>query len=112
MAALLAEEFNSNRGCTRRQNRRIGLELPMTNIAGIRQIVKELDDSTIAAHYAAEAIMTSDTQPKEIAGIQLGVQTVARRIAKGAGMIQPGIVPPACDPRACSACHHARLPHN
>ena len=80
---------------------RIGLELPMPNIRkGIAQIVKELDDSPSAAHNAAEAIMTSDTRPKEIAvECKLGVQTVRiGGIAKGAGMIQPGMSPTGARP--------------
>jgi len=80
---------------------RIGLELPMPNIRkGIAQIVKELDDSPSAAHNAAEAIMTSDTQPKEIAvECKLGAQTVRiGGIAKGAGMIQPGMSPTGARP--------------
>ena len=97
MAALLAEELllqpeNVLVGSTGR----IGLVLPMPNIrTGISQIVKELDDSPIAAHHAAEAILTSDTQPKEIAiEFKLGGQTVCLGgIAKGAGMIQPGMSP-------------------
>ena len=102
MAALLAEELLLQpEDVLVGSTGRIGLELPMTNIrAGIRQIVKELDDSTIAAHYAAEAIMTSDTQPKEIAvEFQLGSQTVRLGgIAKGAGMIQPGMSPTGVRP--------------
>jgi len=80
---------------------RIGLELPMPNIRkGIRQIVKELDDSPTAAHHAAEAILTSDTQLKEIAiEFKLGGQTVRLGgIAKGAGMIQPGMSPTGARP--------------
>jgi len=80
---------------------RIGLEMPMPNIRkGIAQIVKELDDSPSAAHNAAEAIMTSDTRPKEIAvECKLGVQTVRiGGIAKGAGMIQPGMSPTGARP--------------
>jgi len=80
---------------------RIGLELPMPNIRkGIAQIVEELDDSPNAAHNAAEAIMTSDTRPKEIAvECKLGVQTVRiGGIAKGAGMIQPGMSPTGARP--------------
>ncbi len=80
---------------------RIGLELPMPNIrAGIREIVKELDDKPTAAHHAAEAIMTSDTQTKEIAiEFKLGGRTVRLGgIAKGAGMIQPGMSPTGARP--------------
>ena len=64
MATLLADELllkptNVLVGSTGR----IGLELPMPNIrAGIRAIVKELDDKPAAAHHAAEAMMTSDTR--------------------------------------------------
>ena len=79
MASLLADKLllkptNVLVGSTGR----IGLELPMANIrAGIRAIVKELDDKPTAAHHAAEAIMTSDTRAKEI-GIKftLGDRTV------------------------------------
>lgn len=73
----------------------------MPNIrAGIRQIVKELDDAPTATHHAAEAIMTSDTRPKEIAvEFKLGGQTVRLGgIAKGAGMIQPGMSPTGARP--------------
>jgi glutamate N-acetyltransferase/amino-acid N-acetyltransferase len=102
MAALSAKELlltpeNVLVGSTGR----IGLELPMPNIRkGIAQIVKELDDSRSAAHNAAEAIMTSDTRPKEIAlECKLGTQTVRiGGIAKGAGMIQPGMSPTGARP--------------
>ena len=102
MAALSAKELllkpeNVLVGSTGR----IGLELPMPNIRkGIAQIVKELDDSRSAAHNAAEAIMTSDTRPKEIAlECKLGTQTVRiGGIAKGAGMIQPGMSPNGARP--------------
>jgi len=80
---------------------RIGLELPMPNIRkGIRQIIRELDDSPTAAYHAAQAIMTSDTQPKEIAiEFKLGGQVVRLGgIAKGAGMIQPGMSPTGVRP--------------
>ena len=80
---------------------RIGLELPMPNIRkGIRQIIRELDDSPTAAHHAAQAIMTSDSQPKEIAiEFKLGGQVVRLGgIAKGAGMIQPGMSPTGARP--------------
>ena len=80
---------------------RIGLPMPMPNIrAGIREIVKELDDDPSAAHHAAEAIMTSDTRAKEIAvEFKLGDQTVRiGGIGKGAGMIQPGMSPTGARP--------------
>ena len=102
MAALMAEELLLQAedvlvGSTGR----IGLELPMPNIRkGIGQIVKELDDSPIASLHAAQAIMTSDTKPKEIAiEFKLGGQIVRLGgIAKGAGMIQPGMSPTGARP--------------
>ena len=95
MAALMADELLLQpEDVLMGSTGRIGLELPMPNIRkGIRQIIRELDDSPTAAHHAAQAIMTSDTQPKEIAiEFKLGRQTVRLGgIAKGAGMIQPGM---------------------
>ena len=102
MATLLAEELLLQpEDVLVGSTGRIGLELPMPNIrAGISQIVKELDDSPITAHHAAEAILTSDTQPKEIAiEFKMGGQTVRLGgIAKGAGMIQPGMSPTGARP--------------
>ncbi|MFM1556634.1 MAG: bifunctional ornithine acetyltransferase/N-acetylglutamate synthase, partial [Limisphaerales bacterium] len=102
MAALLADELllqptNVLVGSTGR----IGLPMPMPNIrTGIREIIKELDDTPSAAHHAAEAIMTSDTRAKEIAvEFKLGDQTVRiGGIGKGAGMIQPGMSPTGARP--------------
>ena len=95
MAALIAEELLLQpQDVLVGSTGRIGLELPMPNIRkGIGQIVKELDDSPIASLHAAQAIMTSDTQSKEIAiEFKLGGQIVRLGgIAKGAGMIQPGM---------------------
>ena len=102
MATLLAEELLLQpEDVLVGSTGRIGLELPMPNIrTGISQIVKELDDSPITAHHAAEAILTSDTQPKEIAiEFKLGGQTVRLGgIAKGSGMIQPGMSPTGARP--------------
>ena len=102
MAALIAEELLLQpQDVLVGSTGRIGLELPMPNIRkGIGQIVKELDDSPIASLHAAQAIMTSDTQPKEIAiEFKLGGQTVRLGgIAKGAGMIQPGMSPTGARP--------------
>jgi glutamate N-acetyltransferase/amino-acid N-acetyltransferase len=102
MAALLADELLLQPtdvlvGSTGR----IGLPMPMPNIrAGIREIVKELDNAPSAAHHAAEAIMTSDTRPKEIAvEFKLAGKTVRLGgIGKGAGMIQPGMSPTGARP--------------
>jgi len=77
---------------------RIGVPLPMANVKrGIREAAGLLNDSIENAHHAAEAIMTSDTRPKEIA-VEFNLRGRTVRIGgicKGAGMIQPGMSPPA-----------------
>ena len=102
MAALLADELLLEpEDVLVGSTGRIGLPLPMSNIrAGIREIVKELDNTPSAAHHAAEAIMTSDTHAKEIAvEFKLGGKTVRLGgMAKGAGMIQPGMSPTGARP--------------
>jgi glutamate N-acetyltransferase/amino-acid N-acetyltransferase len=73
---------------------RIGLPLPMTPVRrGIRAAIEALDATPQAADAAAHAIMTSDTRPKQIAvAFRLGARTVRLGgIAKGAGMIHPGM---------------------
>ena len=73
---------------------RIGVTLPMVNIrAGIIEAAVELGSSPDHSTHAAEAIMTSDTRPKEIAvEIKLGGNKVRiGGMCKGAGMIQPGM---------------------
>jgi glutamate N-acetyltransferase/amino-acid N-acetyltransferase len=75
---------------------RIGVPLPMRNVKkGIVQAASLLDSSTQSARDAVEAIMTSDTRPKEIAvEFQLGGRAVRLGgMCKGAGMIQPGMSP-------------------
>lgn len=73
---------------------RIGVTMPMENIwSGIGEAVALLDDSPGSAEHAAEAIMTSDTRPKQIA-VEFKLQGRPVRIGgicKGAGMIQPGM---------------------
>jgi glutamate N-acetyltransferase / amino-acid N-acetyltransferase len=73
---------------------RIGIAMPMAHVrAGINQAVTLLDHSPGCARHAAEAIMTSDTRPKQIAvEFKLDGKTVRLGgICKGAGMIQPGM---------------------
>jgi glutamate N-acetyltransferase/amino-acid N-acetyltransferase len=73
---------------------RIGVTMPMDNVrAGIIEAGVELGSSTEDAAHAAEAIMTSDTRPKQIAvEFHLGGKTVRiGGMCKGAGMIQPGM---------------------
>jgi glutamate N-acetyltransferase/amino-acid N-acetyltransferase len=73
---------------------RIGVVLPMENVKnGIWEAAKLLGKSKAHAAKATEAIMTSDTRPKQIAiEFKLGGKTVRLGgICKGAGMIQPGM---------------------
>ena len=89
---------------------RIGVTLPMANVrAGITEAVTLLDNLPASADQAEEAIMTSDTRPKQIAvEFKLGGKTVRiGGICKGAGMIQPGMsgtgARPAAQPRVLHA---------
>lgn len=86
---------------------RIGVPLPMDQVrAGIIEAAVELGNSKAHADHAAEAILTSDTRPKQVA---VEFHLSGRRvrlggIAKGAGMIHPGL---SADGRRPAA----RLPH-
>jgi glutamate N-acetyltransferase/amino-acid N-acetyltransferase len=80
---------------------RIGVPMPMENVKkGISQAATLLDASRASASHAEEAIMTSDTRPKEVAvEFQLGGKTVRLGgMCKGAGMIQPGMSPSGAAP--------------
>ncbi len=80
---------------------RIGVTLPMANVRkGIGLAARQLQASIESAKHATEAIMTSDTRPKEIAvEFQMGGRTVRLGgICKGAGMIQPGMSPTGARP--------------
>ncbi len=82
---------------------RIGVPLPMANVrAGIAAAAQLLGDDAAHAAEATEAIMTSDTRPKQIAvEFKLGGQTVRLGgICKGAGMIQPGMSATGARPSA------------
>jgi glutamate N-acetyltransferase / amino-acid N-acetyltransferase len=73
---------------------RIGVTMPMANVkSGIRHAAQILGNAPAQGDEAVEAIMTSDTQPKQIAvEFKLGGRTVRiGGICKGAGMIQPGM---------------------
>ena len=80
---------------------RIGVRLPMENVKkGIAAAAALLGSSMENARHVVEAIMTSDTRPKEIA-IELEIGGKAVRIGgicKGAGMIQPGMSPTGAPP--------------
>jgi glutamate N-acetyltransferase/amino-acid N-acetyltransferase len=89
---------------------RIGVQLPMENVArGILAASKILSESREAAGHFAEAIMTSDSRPKEIAvELTLGGKKVRiGGVCKGAGMIQPGMSPTGARP--ASALHATML---
>jgi glutamate N-acetyltransferase/amino-acid N-acetyltransferase len=91
---------------------RIGMALPIDNVrSGIIEAAIELGNTPIHSAHAAEAIMTSDTRPKEMAvAFQLGGKTVRLGgMCKGAGMIQPGMSgngrrPAATAPHATMLC--------
>ena len=85
---------------------RIGVTMPMDNVrAGILEAAMELGTTAAHADRATEAIMTSDTKPKQVAvEFQLGGKTVRiGGICKGAGMIQPGM--------SATGARPAALPH-
>jgi glutamate N-acetyltransferase/amino-acid N-acetyltransferase len=85
---------------------RIGVTMPMDNVrAGIIEAATLLGSTAEHADHAVEAIMTSDTKPKQIAvEFELGGKTVRiGGMCKGAGMIQPGMSPTGARP--------ATLPH-
>ena len=85
---------------------RIGVPMPMPNVKrGIHHAVQILGHDARHATEAAEAIMTSDTKPKQIAvEFKLGGKRVRiGGICKGAGMIQPGM--------SATGARPAALPH-
>ena len=85
---------------------RIGVTMPMDNVrAGILEAAMELGTTVAHADRATEAIMTSDTKPKQVAvEFKLGGRTVRiGGICKGAGMIQPGM--------SATGARPAALPH-
>ena len=87
---------------------RIGVTMPMDNIrAGILAAAMELGTTAAHAGCATEAIMTSDTKPKQVAvEFKLGGQLVRiGGICKGAGMIQPGMSPTGARPAALPGGH-------
>ncbi|MBQ9063148.1 MAG: bifunctional glutamate N-acetyltransferase/amino-acid acetyltransferase ArgJ [Eubacterium sp.] len=72
----------------------IGMQIPVDKIsAGVEMMIPELSPSEESAHLAAQAIMTTDTVPKEV-GIQveIGGKTVSiGGMCKGSGMIHPNM---------------------
>ena len=82
---------------------RIGVQLPMDILArGIRMAKDAL--SVNGGFDAAQAIMTTDTQPKSVAvKFELNGKTITvGGMTKGAGMIAPGMI--VCRPHATMLC--------
>jgi len=91
---------------------RIGVTMPMANVrSGIAAAAQLLGSDAQCADEAAEAIMTSDTKPKQVAvEFKLGGETVhIGGICKGAGMIQPGMSATGARPAAAPQGLHATM---
>ena len=72
----------------------IGMQLPIDRIAnGVKAMAPKLEGSREAGLEAAKAIMTTDTEPKEVAvQIEIGGKTVTiGGMCKGSGMIHPNM---------------------
>ena len=85
---------------------RIGVAMPMAHVkSGILHAAQLLGNAPAQADEAVEAIMTSDTKPKQVAiEFKLGGKTIRiGGICKGAGMIQPGM--------SATGARPAALPH-
>jgi glutamate N-acetyltransferase / amino-acid N-acetyltransferase len=91
---------------------RIGVPLPMCNVkSGIEHAAALLGNSPEHASEAIEAIMTSDTTPKQLA-LEFKLSGKAVRIGgicKGAGMIQPGMSVNGQRPAASPIALHATM---
>src|SRR5579871_423605 len=91
---------------------RIGVTMPMDNVrAGIIEAAVQLGSGVEHAAQATEAIMTSDTRPKQIAvEFKLDGKTVRiGGMCKGAGMIQPGMSATGRRPAALPQGLHATM---
>jgi glutamate N-acetyltransferase/amino-acid N-acetyltransferase len=91
---------------------RIGVAMPMENVrSGIHAAAQILGSDPQCADEAAEAIMTSDTRPKQVAvEFKLGGKAVRiGGICKGAGMIQPGMSATGARPAATPRGLHATM---
>ena len=96
---LMATEFASCLGVNKNQvlvasTGIIGVSLPIkTILAGIDTTYEKLGNSNSDANLAAEAIMTTDTYPKQIS-VEFTIDNKQIRIggiAKGSGMIHPNM---------------------
>src|SRR6185312_17108236 len=74
----------------------IGDRLPMDKVlAGVRAIVQDMAGGLSGGDEAAQAIMTTDTVPKQVALHHPGSWTVGG-MAKGAGMLAPALATMLC----------------
>ncbi|MGN0342847.1 MAG: bifunctional glutamate N-acetyltransferase/amino-acid acetyltransferase ArgJ [Roseburia sp.] len=72
----------------------IGMQLPVDRMsAGIEAMYTKLNEDLESGHNAAQAIMTTDTKPKEVAvEVELGGKKVTiGGMCKGSGMIHPNM---------------------
>jgi glutamate N-acetyltransferase/amino-acid N-acetyltransferase len=112
MAAFTEQALNLPRGSVLvGSTGRIGVTMPMDEVrAGIVEAATLLGDDEASANHATEAIMTSDTRPKQVA-VELRIGSAKIRIGgicKGAGMIQPGMSDTGARP-AAAALHATML---
>ena len=113
MATLTARQFNFPEDHVLvASTGRIGVVLPMPNVRrGIVAAAAQLGRTPAHAAATTEAIMTSDTKPKEIAvEFKIGRRTFRiGGICKGAGMIQPGMSATGARPAAAPGGLHATM---
>jgi glutamate N-acetyltransferase / amino-acid N-acetyltransferase len=113
MTALVARQFHiPEQHILVGSTGRIGVTMPMENVKhGILAASQLLGHDAAHAAEAAEAIMTSDTRPKQIAvEFKLGGKPVRiGGICKGAGMIQPGMSATGQRPAALPQGLHATM---
>ncbi len=113
MAARVSEQFGlSPEDVLVASTGRIGVPMPMPNVRkGIEAAARTLNSTIGNASHVAEAIMTSDTKPKQVAiEFKLGGKAVRLGgICKGAGMIQPGMSPAGARPASVPQGLHATM---
>lgn len=95
MAEVTAQQFGFKREeVLVASTGRIGVLMPMANVErGILSTAQTVASSRVHSDEIAEAIMTSDTRPKQVAiEVKIGGKPVrVAGVCKGAGMIQPGM---------------------
>ena len=72
----------------------IGMQIPVDRICrGVELLIPKLSSEEEAGHDAAQAIMTTDTKPKEVGiSFEIGGKTVSiGGMCKGSGMIHPNM---------------------